>query len=114
MNDEREIERLLRKFDAGPGVRVKNAVVSEFNRFFNKTHESRSPVGFWQRPIPMYAVLLCLGLALGAAFVAGRTTVPRGEIRQTTGEQTVQEPVPGTVFTSADDIEWIVTQRDAL
>ena len=114
MNDERDIERLLKKFNGGPGVRVKDAVVYEFNRSFDDTSGSRSPVGFWQRPIPMYAVLLCMVFALGAAFVAGRTTVPRGLTRQTTGEQTLQEQVPGSVITSADDIEWFFTQRDVL
>ncbi len=72
MKRDSDIERLLKRYPSDPGPEVKSSVLRRFSRAFATGRPPGHTVGFWKRPIPLYAAAVGVILALGLSFFAGR------------------------------------------
>ena len=72
MKRDNDIERLLKRYPSDPGPEVKRSVLGRFSRAFAIGRPPGHAVGFWKRPIPLYAAAAGVILALGLSFFAGR------------------------------------------
>jgi hypothetical protein len=72
MKRDSDIERLLKRYPSDPGPEVKRSVLGRFSRAFAYGRSPGHEVGFWKRPIPLYAAAAAVILALGLSFFAGR------------------------------------------
>ena len=105
MNENIDIEHVLKRYRGAPSSRVKRSVLSRFIHTF----DSRSSVGFWKRPIPLYVATAIVVIAVGLSFFAGRKMFQQ-ELRPTVLYETVPE---GDVITT-QELKWEVARNDLL
>lgn len=74
MDKDKNLEKSLGSVDAGPGERVRHAVMNEYAAEFQNQRGKK----FWYRAVPMYkavaaAILIALASALTGAWFASST-----------------------------------------
>ncbi len=105
MNEDIDIEDVLKRYRGAPSSRVKRSVLSRFIHTFG----SRSSVGFWRRPIPLYVATAIVVIAVGLSFFAGRKTFQH-ELQPTV----LYEYVPERDVTTTQELKWEVAHNDLL
>jgi hypothetical protein len=116
MNDDMDIEKMLKQYKSDPGPRVKQSVMNRFvgvhrNRFAG-AHGGEALSGegrLWKRPVPLYIFAAGVILAIGLSFFAGRMT-SLSQQRRTTS----MEALPAAHEDSLQNIEWQVAPNDLL
>jgi hypothetical protein len=109
MKDNHDIEDMLKKTDLNPSPRVKDRVLSEFQRTLGSNNARVAKMRFWKKPIPLYAAAASVIILVGLSFVAGQKTA-RPESPPTAAQELSQ---PDEIKT-AQDITWAVAERDLL
>ena len=78
MDRDNDLEKSLTSFNAGPGEKVRRAVMDAYGAEFAAAGGNN----FWRRAVPMYkavaaAILIALFSALTGAYFAGSSESPR-------------------------------------
>jgi anti-sigma-K factor RskA len=109
MNDDRDIEEILNEYRSSPRPEVKHAVLSRFRHTYTPAGGRDGRGSFWRKPIPLYAVLSSLILLAALSFFAGRRTH-----QPAAGTAIQQESNGENDIKSAEDIPWVLAQRDLM
>jgi hypothetical protein len=105
MNDDIDIEEVLKRYRSDPGAKVKQAVLSRFTQVFGGARPVKNGVRFWTRPIPLYVAAATIIIAVALSFFAGRRMSPSD--RQL-------GPSQETYSTAIQEVEWEAAPNDLL
>ncbi len=109
MNDNFDIEEVLKRFRHEPDEKTKQSVLSSFRRAHASSGSHRPTAGFWRRPVPLYlaaAAILVLGVL---SFVVGQRT-RRADGRSAISGGLYQE----NGLVGSEEIKWIPAENDLL
>lgn len=93
MNNDVDIEGILKRHRSGPGEAVKRSVMARFSSSFRPGSRGGGPAGFWKKSVPLYLYAATVLLAVGMSFLAGIRTNPARRHVDLTGEQPRAESV---------------------
>jgi len=104
MNEDIDIENILKRYRSDPSPKVRRSVLSRFTHTFG----SREPVSLWKKPIPLYLVAAKIVIAVGISFFAGqRMAQPERQ------PEALHEPIQENSITT-QEIKWEVAVNDLL
>jgi hypothetical protein len=108
MNDQLDIETVLKKFDHRPDPRLRGSILDRFRERLGPTRSGRSGRFFWVRPVPLYLAAISLCIAAGLSFLAGRqvnlSDAPADTFRSSVFDTTLTLPEERLWRAAPDDI----------
>lgn len=104
MNDDIDIEEVLKRHRIDPGPQVKRSVLSRFALAFGNTRPEGTAGSFWKRPVPLYVAAAAFIIAVGLSFFAGQRMAP---------PERQLEPSQETYSTiTHEEVQWEVAPND--
>lgn len=110
MNDKHDAEKILERLRIGPGAGVKRSVMERFNERFGAVRDTRPPIFFWRRPVPLYLAVAAVIAALLVAAPVQNRLFPRDDRRY--AHQESGKTVNSASTVEAADIRWNIAHSD--
>lgn len=112
MNDKYDIEKILGRFRAGPGERVKRSVMARYAQHTGEAGTAQTDAPVWKRPVPFYLAAAAVVAALLIALPVQRALIAPAGPEKRPGRTEVTGPAGDTA--EALDLEWTVAENDLI
>lgn len=107
MNDDIDIEEILKRYGSGPGHRVKRSVLERFVHTYGGRDAAGGPIGIWRRPVPVYLTAAVVIIVAVVSFFAGRRSL--GPPPRSAG---IPAPVEETEELVSNELKWEIARSD--
>ena len=109
MNEDIDIEDVLKRYRSDPSPQVKRSVLSRFAHTFESRNSVSNLISFWKKPIPLYLVAAEIIIAVGLSFFAGqRMSQPQQQV------EALHEALQGKSVTTTQEITREIALNDLL